>query len=64
MSTLVQYSQGKLSRDHILYLLTKPDIEPKIDDYVLLDGKRYMKTMAPADGLYLTDIKYDEKHFI
>jgi tRNA U38,U39,U40 pseudouridine synthase TruA len=45
-------------------LLTKPDIEPKVDDYVLLDGKRYMKTMAPADGLYLTDIKYDEKHFI
>jgi hypothetical protein len=23
----------------------------------------YMKNMAPAQGLYLADIKYDESHF-
>ena len=64
MSTLVQYSQGKLSKAQILELLKKPEVEPEIDDYVMIDGKRYMKNMAPPQGLYLADIKYDDRHFI
>ena len=41
-------------------------VESNKEDVIYLDnGQRYMKLMAPPDGLYLSDIKYDiDKHFL
>ena len=66
MQTFVSYAQGNITKDQILKLLEKPLVESNKEDVVYLDnGQRYMKLMAPPDGLYLSDIKYDiDKHFL
>ena len=65
INTLICYAKNQISKDQILTLLQPPVLETNKEDLIYLDnGKRYMKFMAPPDGLYLTEIKYDHKHFI
>ena len=63
--TFIYYAKRGISKEQIVSLLQTPMQESNKEDLIYFDnGKRYMKLMAPPDGLYLTDIKYDPKHFI